>query len=295
MKNKTVYFTHSLSLCALFVLGNAIIILPRANADEFSFLGYLISCVVALLLFFIINPLIKNLFCEDILKNSKPFKKFLLYLLYAAICIASLWCAADTFGDFIEFVSKVILPDTSLFLIAVTFLAIVIFFVLKSQEAILKFSLLSFWFIVIAVLFFFIATFKNFDFRNIFIFRLGDIKTIIKNTSPYILNPVLPSMLLPIYITLSLKGKHTANTFSGILSGLIILGVCILSAMLIFGPQFAGELKFPYSSAVSTVTVGRLFTRMDGFSYFIYFACALIKINVCSFIILKILKIMAFK
>ena len=39
---------------------------------------------------------------------------------------------------------------------------------------------------------------------------------------------------------------------------------------MLFGPTFAARIEYPYTAAVSTVSVGRLFTRMDYFSYFIY-------------------------
>lgn len=290
MKNKTVFFTHTVALSTLFILGNAIISLPKNNADEFTFLGYLSACIISILLYFIVIPLSDIFFCDGIIANSKSFKKLFLCVVYLVVAICALWCSAHTFIDFINFARKIILPDMSKALIAITFLATVVFFILKRQENILKFTLIAFWFILIAIIFFWFATFENFNFRNIFIFRLPEINRLIKSTKEYIINPILPSMLLPIYIRILFNKKRSGNAFSGLLVGLCVLGVCILSALLLFGPHFAGRLDYPYSSAVSTVTVGRLFTRMDGFSYFIYFAASIVKINVCAFIVKICLK-----
>ena len=65
----------------------------------------------------------------------------------------------------------------------------------------------------------------------------------------------------------------------------LIAKILIGGAAIVFGSDFAGKLKYPYASAISTVTLGNLFTRMDGFAYLIFFASVIVKITVCIKII----------
>lgn len=290
MKSNKVFFTHASAVSVLFILGNAVISAPRNDADEFTFLGYLTALFFAFLLYFAVLPLAERLFGEKAVTCKRIPLQVLICLIYTAVAILSLWLVADSFLDFVNFVKDVILPRSSITLIIIVFTVVCLFFSSRRQEDILKFFLISFWLALILIVFFFLVTLPNFSLRNIFIFRLPDIKTLYNQTRPYIINPVLPSLLLPVYNVLVFKKSRKGAAFSGLAIGGGLLGLCILSGVLLFGTAFAGELPYPYAAAVSTVTVGRLFTRMDGFSYFIYFAAALCKITVCLFIMYSCLK-----
>ncbi len=279
---KTIYLSHSVALYSLFILGSAVIQIPSATADEFTFTGYLVTIVIGFLLYLAVIPIANRIFAEN--KSLLP-SKIPSCIILLAISVAVSFLAADTFTDFTSFVHSEILPDQSPFFSVAIFAATVLFFSLRRQEDILKFALLSFSFIAIAITVFSFLTLHNYNLRNIFIFRLPTVSQLIKQSKPYLLNPVLPSLLLPVYNSLVFKKCRKKEAFIGLGFGFIILGACILSSVLLFGPHLAGTLDFPYAASVSTVTVGRLFTRMDGFSYFIYFASALIQITVCIFIV----------
>ena len=76
----------------------------------------------------------------------------------------------------------------------------------------------------------------------------------------------------------------------GLSFGFFLLGIAILLSVMIFGAELSGRLDYPFFSAVSTVTIGKLFTRMDYLAYFIYFSSALIKITICLFVTFSSLK-----
>ena len=59
MKKETVFSSHFSALTALFILGNGVMVLPVKGADEYSFLGYLISIAIAFLLYFAVIPVTK--------------------------------------------------------------------------------------------------------------------------------------------------------------------------------------------------------------------------------------------
>lgn len=259
------YGKHFIALSALFILGNAVINLPVSVADKFTFLGFLISFLISLLLYFVLF----------LIPISKPLLSIAFFVSYYA--------AADTFLDFIKFINATLLRDTPKILTVLPFVIVVILFATKSRTAVFKFSLVSAFFSVLAVIFFFIFTAKDFEIKNIIIKELPTLKNLYTQAMPYIKTVTLPSLLLVIYAKLTAKNKK--SVFLGLISGNAVLAFCILNSVLLFGSKFAGRLFYPYASAISTVTFGNLFTRMDGFAYFIYFASCLIKITVCVDII----------
>lgn len=264
------YTKHFIALCALFILGNAVIGLPANSADKFTFLGFLISFAVTVILYFAISfvPL------------CKPFLIFGFLL--------SFWAAADTFLEFIRFISDTLLRDTANILIVLPFVLVAVYFAFQKTEVVFKFSLVAFFFSVLAVAFFFAFTAKDFDVKNIIIKSLPTFKNLYTQTMPYIKKITLPSLLLIIYAKIFQKPKKVM--FFGMITGVILLAACLLNSVLLFGSVFSGELGYPYASAISTVTFGNLFTRMDGFAYFIYFASCIIKITVCINIMKNFIK-----
>lgn len=272
---------HSISLSALFILGNAVILSPNKNANEFTFLSFLAVALFSVAVYLLCLPLYERLLS----KNSKW-----RCIIFLGIAVFSFWVASDAFYNSFSFISKVILPETAKPLIIIVFLAVILFFAFRRQEEVLKFCLLAFIFTVLAVLFFFFASLHNYNAENIMLFSLPDFKTLITQTKPYFLNPFLSLLLLPVYFKTVFEKINRKSGVLGVGLGYIVLGICLLSAILLFGPYLAGKLDYPFASAVSTVTIGKLFTRMDGFAYFIYFCCALVKITVCLFITFSMLK-----
>lgn len=288
MNEKISFRWHTVAQSAIFVLGNAVIAMPTKNADEFTVIAFLLSLLLLCGIWFVMSFL--SSFLLKIKTSDAVFKKIIGVTALISLAVFGLFCAAVTFTETVDFVAKVILPRSPKFFVAVLFGITVIYFAFKRQENVLKFSLVSFALIAIVILFFFIAAADKYDLRNIFIFRLPTFKEIGTQIKPYIINPVLPVLLLPVYYIFTFGEKCTRTGFCGILVGTVLLALCILMPVLLFGTALAGRLEFPFSSAVSTVTVGRLFTRLDVFSYFVYFACSLIKITVCLFVTFASLK-----
>lgn len=282
MKNEICFKTHNAAFIALFVLGNAIIFLPVKTANEYTFLAFLAVCVISLGFFvgfsFIVNKFFNN-------KNGNIIHKIWKTTVLIAVAVYSSFCGAEALKDYFKFISQYVLPDTNPFFIVLLFIGCVFFFLKANKKAILKFSLLAFFFSVTVTLFFFFATAHNYELRNIFIFELPNAKEFIKQAKPYFKEMFFPVVLLP-FLNLEVFGKlRVKNSLVGLLAGFLVLGICVMGSVLLFGANLAGRLPFPFASAVSTVTIGRLFTRMDGLSYFIYFVTTLIKTVCCVYII----------
>ncbi len=272
--NKISFSSHTVALSAIFIIGSAVINLPVRGSDEFGFLGFMITAVLLVGVYWLFSAVLNQI---NVTENSKLIGKVLYSVFIFSAGVFALFCLAETFLSLTEFVSKIILPQAPKFFIILIFIAVIVFFALKSKESILKFSLLTFVLITAVIVFFFIAPMDKYELRNIYVFKFPRFAEILTQMKPYLINPLSHSIVLPIYLRLEWGKTKCKPSVLGAIIGCILLSFCVLSPILLFGAGVSGELQFPFSSAVSTVTVGRLFTRLDGFAYFVYFVSALIK------------------
>ncbi len=272
--NKITFSSHTVALSAIFVIGSAVINLPVKGSSQFSFLAFMITAVLLVSVYWLFSVVLNKI---DVTCNSKLIFKVLYSVFILFVGVFALFCFAETFLSLTEFVSKIILIQTPKFFIVLIFAAVILFFTFKSKESILKFSLLSFILIAVVIVFFFTAQIDKYELRNIYVFKFPSFNEIINQMKPYLINPLAHSIILPMYLKLEWgRTKYKAGVLGAVI-GCVLLSFCVLSPILLFGASVSGELQFPFSSAVSTVTVGRLFTRLDGFAYFGYFVSALIK------------------
>ncbi len=255
---------HYVWLSCLFILGSGIINLPFKNADKLTFLGFLIAFLVSIPLAFAVLKI--------------DFLKFPIMLL-------ALYLAADTLVMFLKFISNTLLGNSQNFWILLLFMLPLIYFCFRKPTEIFNFSLLCGLLCALLLIFFFFATFKDFNFKNIYIYSFPSFKDLFNQTVPYVKTVTLPILVLTLFAKQNNIG--TVVTLSGISVGAVFLIISILNSVLLFGAEMSGELLYPYANAISTVTFGNLFFRLDGFSYFIYFVTALIKITVCVKVVTK--------
>jgi hypothetical protein len=264
---KAVYSKHFLCLCALFVLGSAIITAPAGNADEFNFLVFLICgllSVLAVCIFYFV-----------------PINK----VTALAAMLLAFYCVGDAFITFLKFTKADLLPETKPFLIALPIIVLLIYLVFKGKDVVLKFGFISFFIVLVVVLLFFFSTLKDFNFRNIFIYELPSLKRVCLESLPYLRTVVLPMVLLSLFARE--EGYKISLTVTGVGIGLFLFAICILNSVLLFGIEFAGDLPYPYSAAGSTVTFGNLFTRMDGLLHFVYLSSCIVRCTVGTLLIKK--------
>lgn len=255
------YKKHFFALAGLFALGDAVIVLPENSANKFTFLGFLVSVLLSVCVVFLVFSL----------KNEKKI------LLPAGLL--TFYLLLEVFLTFVVFISNNLLPKTPKIFIILPFVLIAVFVAFKEKSALLKFSLISFVFTNALIGIFFLSTAKDFNVQNIYVYSFPNLKNFYIALKPYIKRVVLPTFVLSVYARL-LKIEKKA-TLSGLLCGNLLLGICILNSVLLFGIGLSAKLSYPYADAISTVTFGNLFTRMDGFAYFIYLASSLVKISVC--------------
>ncbi len=257
MQSTKSFSHHFLWLSALFILGQSIIVLPKINTNRLTFLGFLISAFLSFLLTF------------GVLKLD--------FLKYPVLLIA-VFTIGDTLITFIRFISETLIDEKNFFIL-VLFLIPLLYFCSRKSYELLNFSLISGIVCATLIVFFFFSTFKDFSFKNIYIYEFPSITDLFSQSLQYIKSVTLPITVLALFARqISIK-KEAAVL--GISLGSALLLLTVFNSILLFGTELSGEFSYPYADAISTVTFGKLFSRLDGFAYFIYFVSSLIKITVC--------------
>jgi hypothetical protein len=88
-----------------------------------------------------------------------------------------------------------------------------------------------------------------------------------------------PAVLAVVYISAMGERRARASLYGTVIAT-FLLALCFLNVFLLLGSLGNSE-DYPYSIAVSTVTAGKLFVRMEGFSYIMYYAAGAVRVSVC--------------
>ena len=275
MTAEPTYNKHLAGLTAFFILGDAIISLPVAESGGASLFGFLAAAFAAAFLYFAAVPLASRLLL------GKGRARLLFAPLLLAAAVYAFYNAGLSLIKYTDFVNRVLLPETPRFFIAVLFILIAAYLASRRQEVILKLSLIFIVAAAVTVVLFFLLSVKDYNAENIAIKKLPDLRELFLGAKPYLLRISLPALLIPVYSALFTGEKRVSAPFFGLLTGLSVIALCLLESLLLFGAPLARRLPFPLAAAVSTVTVGQLFSRMDGIVYCLFFAAALIKTAVC--------------
>lgn len=261
MKEKN-YTPHIFSLCALLVLGNAVIIMPVYKNG--GFLSAFLSVGLSFVLLFLTNLLIK------LGSKNKP----ILYVATALICVAAIYSAIVTFVDYIGFLTLVQMPQTNGVLLSAVWLGVVIFLVVSDVTAIYKYSLFVLVIATIFLMICFIGGIKTFDFT---FFKTNFLK--INFSLSDFLRCFSSLSVIPLFVSDELKYTPAKAVFGGTATGFLTLILCFTQSVLTLG--ISNNIAYPYIKAVSVISSGSLFTRLDGLVYFVFFTAALTKITIC--------------
>lgn len=278
MTAEPTYNKHIASLAAIFVLGDGVIVLPSSDSGDYSLLGFFAGAASAVLLYFAAVLLTNRLVCKP--RKSPALRLFSVVLSILAAAYA-LYNAGLAFIRCTDFADKILLPETSEFLIAAVFIIAAVYLATRRREVILKLALIAVIISAAAILVFFLLSSADFKAENIAFHEAPSLKGLINSAKPYFINVALPALLIPVYSRLLMGKSRVCAPFAGLATGLATELICLLESLLLFGAPLAVRLSFPLAAAVSTVTVGPLFTRMDGIVYCLFFVTALIKTAVC--------------
>lgn len=274
------YRIQTACFVALFTVGNAVITFPKVGtATATGFAAAVLAAVGAYFLSFAACHIAVG-------RGVKPKKAIKVPLLFSAAAISA-YCALDCFIDFCGFANALLLPESPNFAIAVLFIFAVAVLSLKPNGVLMKLALIFAVSFVVAVPILILLTVKDFSLAGLNTGGTEDIKNGMLASARSV---VMPALLIPPYILIENKNAPEASGTYGLLCGLTIMALCVLDSLFLFGTGLSEKLAFPFATAVSTVTVGTLFTRMDGPVYCLFFMSALIKSVLCIRLCAALLK-----
>ena len=285
IESKGIFNKHFWGIALLFILGQSICAFPVKIGDN-TLLYYLLSAAAGAVLLTVEGIVAKRFFK---IKKNTPFKKAVCAVVYFRIAIYAITTFADSLLSFKEVLWNLFFSQNKAIGL-ILFLFAVFYFSKRRQEDILKFSLIASVFCAVVIILFAVFLYENYDFTNFKILDTYTFESGIKEVWLILRKIFLPVGLLVFYEHFALFSERKTALFTGYFSGVLLLSSAIICPMLIFGTDFIKLLDFPFNSAVGTLSIGRLFSRLDGIMYAVYFLCCLMKCVLCVFVAKKTLK-----
>lgn len=256
----------NIALFSLFFIGNAVINLPFSDSIKGALPGFLIAFIASIPFILQIRKI--NLPAE---KNVLNISINVLFLIYA------LFCGIVTLRNYVTFSDKIILPEIGSFFPSLLFLLLLWLICREKDSVLLKLSLISAFLVFAIVLVLFLLSFNNFSFGQLIPKELPSFKEIGYQAISYIAMSFIEGIVIIGFLNL----RTNKSILGGFFWGAAILFLIILQVVAVFGYSALSNIKHPYASAMSVITFGDKFSRMEGFSYLLYFSCTLIKTAVC--------------
>ena len=262
IKEKLSFNPHFVSLCVM--LGTALPSFTKFKGN--TVLSFLIAfSVFAFFSFFL------YLIVWAVIKKAPPMMAVTFWVL---IAVYSLFVFKSAFTAFLSFAEQTVFKNKILLILL---LVILFLSLLKlKNEGFLKLSLILFSVSLLILFTFFILLSKSCDFSRITSLYARD-DSIAESTLTFLKETFLPMLILIPYQALTFKQLRIKAYFTGSLVSTVILFLMVAFPVFLFGAEFTSRLDFPFSTAVSTISVGRLYSRLDGFYYFFVFSGTLIK------------------
>ena len=245
---------HTFAAAFLFVLGNKVMVFSLQSG---SLVFYLLSAVFVLLFSTLLLPCGKN--------NTTIF-----YIQKTLVFCAAIYGVVTSFIDLFLFCDKVLLPKTKGIFIITLLIFTILFFATRATSAILKFCLFSAVVCGGVIIICFVSGIKSFSFDGISPLLKFDFK--IKG----FFDVAIPVFVLPSFA--KEKSGSIKPAFCGIAAAFLALLLCAAQSFLTLGVSNA---DYPYLKAVSVISSGSLFTRLDGLVFFLFFATCAVRIALC--------------
>lgn len=276
MIRKVDYTMHSACLAAVVTIGDAIIYLPSEYRGEAMLPGFLIASAAAVLIF-----LASHFLCVYS-SGGAIYKKVLFTVLALILSVYALRSGAHCLLVFAGFADKILLPDGGKFIAAFIFLFTAAVLSLKNRIVLLKLSFIAAPLVAVSAVLFLLLTAKDLEADNIAIGSFLHLKELYGGAAYFFSEISLPAALIPPYFVINEKKPRLSAGLAGLCAGLVVTAAACTVSVLLFGARMSARLPFPLAGAVSTVTVGPLFTRMDWIVYGVFFISAVIKAAFCS-------------
>lgn len=263
MDTRGSYTAHRIFICALFILGQVIILLPK----NISLADVLIASAIGVLLALAFNFILRKV-------HFKKHKKITAIIVLPFLIFFFLTCCRD----YVVFTDSTKMPNTSAAIIAVFFTVLSIFGGKLHRESLLRLSIVVF---IVSILI-------------LFLLGLFSLPLIKSYHLPFSVNPesilslsvstFLPSLAAVFFI----KGAHKPHSalLSGMLLGIVILLLLATLCSLVLG-EATDLVSYPLATVGGNISIGKDFLRFEGFVYLLTMLSSFIKSSVLVFLIKK--------
>lgn len=197
------------------------------------------------------------------------------------LCGVVLFNSAKEVGRFAANVMGIRAPYKVL---CISFLGFCALLASKGRRVIKKYSLVAFAVVLICILLILAFSIPSAELSNLREIPLRKFRT--ADTGMILAEMFAPLLIALIYFSAESKKKRSENKASlsaplGLAIGVAILFVCFFNVVLLLGNYAAAEV-YPYFSAAGAVSAGRLFLRIEGAAYFMYFAAVSVRGALCA-------------
>lgn len=272
MQAKDGFFWHRIFICALFIMGNAIITVPLTQNGVFGIIGFIISSSIGLMLALAtslianklrgkkINNLIKKIICGFWLV-------FLLSMLY------------DCCRDYVVFTDTTKMPNSSSIVIAFAFLALSIYCGYGRRSVLLRAAVICFLLCCLVLVALVLFSLPRINIENLNInYTQNGIKDLL-------FKAFLPS--IAVYYFASEQTNGICTTLFGTLIGIALLVIPALLCVAVLGNTI-NLISYPLATVGGIISIGKGFMRFEGFIYLLVILTSFIKASVLSHLILNI-------
>lgn len=204
------------------------------------------------------------------------------YIFGILAAATALYVAIATTSEFSRFAAEVMLLRASALPVAVIFLVFCLFLSLKGRRTVRKFAFLTAIAVGIAAAVLMLLSLSSLEPGAV---TLGSGAVDRRYTALAFVRKFAPVSVALVYLSLG-DGKGDRPrltpraTAVGLLIGGAILTVCRYNVVLLLGDALSGAVRIPYSAAVSVISTGKLFMRVEGLSYAMYFFSMATRVSV---------------
>ncbi len=270
------YLKHKIFLLSIFVLGNTVIVFPKEIGIETAIYSLLLSLIPTVLIAFLFIKIGEN-----------PLNFHLIFeLLVAGFCILVFVLTAR---DYITFVDTIRLPKTPRLVISTVFVLLSFLLGVVKKKVIYLFSLFCFFITALILVTVFLFSVNDLNFSALIVEEIN-LKTLVRQTLTFFIHS-FGQLIVPAFFFREYAVSQDKKIYIwGLFCGMILMLIYVLNIMLVLGSSTASAVEYPYATLTGIVSFGRNFSRLDGFTYYVYFYSSLIKCAVTVNVFLSFIK-----
>ena len=270
---------HKIALAALFTVGNTLIRYPWRQGGQQAVVLLLASAAVAVATVLFLYPLFRKIWRSPM--SGRPFRSYAVAVLSVLLGAYALLCAWRSCWDYVEFSTRLVLPQGSKILLAAVFLMCVGWLASLSARGMDCFSLPAFLGVTVCILILFAVGVGHFRWSDGIADLLQWDRSVLTLLLTMWRESVLPLSVLALYFALTVPSEGARVMAVGVGIGCVLPLFCVVQGILTFGASYAAELEYPYSFAVRILSVGQYFFRLEGFSYVVDYLSCLTRCAIC--------------